>query len=102
MDQQERVQGWIKRNDRRKVNVDAVAHLADGTIIPVRLTNISNEGCQIEAERTLPIGEKLKLELPRLGLVAAQVRWSLQGTAGIQFLLTDAGSDDQGAHPPAS
>lgn len=81
---------WTKRNERSQVSVAAVAYLSDGRAVAARLTNISYEGCQIETDITLAIGEKLKLALPRLGEISVQVRWSLQGTAGLHFLLEEA------------
>jgi hypothetical protein len=95
MEQQHRVQGWIKRNERREVDVAAVAYLPDGTAIDVRLTNISYEGCQLQAKQMLPIGEKLKLALPRLGEVPAQVRWSIGSKAGLYFLLEESVADER-------
>lgn len=95
MERQERTPDWNKRNDRKPVSVAAVAYLPDGSAIAARLTNISYEGCQIETEVTLPIGDKLKLALPRLGEISAQVRWSLQGTAGLHFLLEESHADER-------
>lgn len=97
MDQQHRVQGWIKRNERREVNVAAVAYLSGGTAIDVRVTNISYEGCQLEAEQGLPIGEKLKLALPRLGEVPAKVRWSIGSKTGLYFLLEESVAEERRA-----
>lgn len=97
MEQQQRIQGWIKRNERRDVNVRAVAYLSDGTAIDVRVTNISYEGCQLEAEQMLPIGEKLKLALPSLGEAPAQVRWSIGSKAGLYFLLEESLADERRA-----
>lgn len=97
MEQQHRIAGWIKRNERRDVDVPALAYLTDGSSIEVRLTNISYEGCQIEAEATLPIGERLKLALPRLGEISMQVRWALDGKAGARFLLEESAAGDRRA-----
>lgn len=93
MSQEQRFQGWIKRNDRRTVEIATHAVLSDGSTVDVRVTNISYDGCRIETGRTLPIGEGLRLALPKLGEIEAQVRWSLLGEAGIQFLLVDTVPD---------
>lgn len=95
MEQQQRRPGWPERRDRRQVYVTAVAYLPDGTPIAVRLTDISYEGCQVETDAMLPIGEKLKLALPRLGDISAQVRWALPGKAGMRFLLEESLADDR-------
>ena len=95
MEQQHRVPGWIKRRDRREVKVAAVAHLSDGAEIAVQITNMSAEGCQLEAEQTLGIGEKLRLAVPRLGEVSAQVRWSFGSKAGLYFLPEESVADER-------
>lgn len=95
MEQQEQAPDWIERSERRQVSVTAIAYLPDGSAVAARVTDISYEGCQLETEQTLPIGQKLKLALPRLGEINAQVRWSLQGTAGLHFLLEEAVADDR-------
>jgi hypothetical protein len=82
----ERIHGWIGRKDRHPVVVDAVVHRTDGSKSPVKLTNFSDEGCRIEAEMDLRIGERLQIAIPRMGHVKAQVRWSLPGSAGAKFL----------------
>ena len=89
MERQEKVSGWIDRNERRPVQAAAVAYLPDGGAVSVRLTDISYEGCQVESDEILPIGCRITLALPRLGDIAAQVRWSLHGRAGIRFLLEE-------------
>ena len=82
----ERMQGWIGRKDRHPVVVDAVVHRTDGSKLPVRLTNFSDDGCRIEAEADFRIGERLQIAIPRMGQVKAQVRWALTGNAGAKFL----------------
>ena len=81
-----RVHGWTGRKDRNKVALDAVVHRLDGSHAPVKLTNMSDEGCRIECSDHLQIGERLAIAIPRLGQLNAQVRWALQGSAGARFL----------------
>jgi hypothetical protein len=78
--------GWIGRKDRDSVAIDAVVHRLDGTKAPVRLRNLSDQGCRIEAEEHFRIGEKLSIAIPRMGEIKAQVRWALPGSAGAKFL----------------
>jgi hypothetical protein len=85
----QRVQGWIGRKDRFPVAIDAVVHRADGSTATVRLTDFSEEGCRMEGE-DFHIGEKVRIDVPRLGLMEAQVRWALPGSAGTRFLKADA------------
>jgi hypothetical protein len=78
--------GWVGRKDRQAVAVDAVVHDEDGVEIPVRLTDISDEGCRIEAERDFRIGQQVQIAIPEVGRVAAQIRWALMGSAGAKFV----------------
>lgn len=81
-----REHGWIGRKDRHDVTVEAIVHRDDGHKVKVRLTNFSDNGCRIEADEDFLIGERVRIAMPRMGNVSAQVRWALQGSAGAQFL----------------
>lgn len=78
--------GWIGRKDRDEVKIDAVVHRGDGSKQSVTLSNVSNEGCRIESQGDLRIGERVQIAIPRRGQVDAQVRWALSGSAGARFL----------------
>jgi hypothetical protein len=80
------MQGWVGRKDRHPVEIDAVVHRDDGSHENVKLSNFSEEGCRIEIDRDLRIGERLQIAIPRMGQVKAQVRWALPGSAGARFL----------------
>lgn len=82
----ERVHGWVGRKDRHVVEIEAVVHRSDGTKQPVTLSNFSDEGCRISGQGDFSIGERLRIAIPRMGHVKAQVRWALPGSAGAQFL----------------
>ena len=81
-----RMHGWIGRKDRHLVAIEAVVHRADGSTASVKLSNVSDEGCRIETDDDLAIGERLQVAIPGVGQVKAQVRWALAGSAGAQFL----------------
>jgi hypothetical protein len=81
----QRMQGWIGRKDRFPVAIEAVVHRADGSTASVRLTDFSEEGCRMEGD-DFHIGERLRIDVPRLGMMTAQVRWALAGNAGTRFL----------------
>ena len=83
----QRMQGWVGRKDRHAVEIDAVVHRGDGRKEPVRLSNLSDEGCRIEADSDFSIGERLRIAVPRMGQMKAQVRWALPGSAGAKFLI---------------
>ena len=78
--------GTVGRRDRHPVEIDAVLHRTDGSKMPVKLTNFSDQGCRIESEEELRVGERLAIAIPRMGQVKAQVRWSATGSAGARFV----------------
>ena len=82
----QRMHGWVGRKDRHLVAIDAVVHWDDGRKVSVTLTNFSEEGCRIESDLHLRIGERLEIDVPRLGQMKAQVRWAFAGSAGVKFL----------------
>lgn len=77
--------GWISRNDRDEVILRGTAILAGSREVAVVLTNISREGCRVQCDESLPFGERLELRVEALNGVAAIVRWSLEGIAGLRF-----------------
>lgn len=88
------IHDWINRNARHDVDLEAVALRADGTSLPVKLRNISYDGCLLEAEVVLSIGEKVVLSLPRMGEVKSQIRWAtMDGKAGARFLAEEIRRD---------
>ena len=82
----QRLHGWVGRKDRNPVELDAVVHRADGAEVRVKLTDFSDEGCRIEAGEQFLIGELVRIALPRMGQVKAQIRWALPGSAGTRFI----------------
>jgi hypothetical protein len=81
----DRMHGWISRKDRRPVAAGAVVRRADGSEFPVRLTDISEEGCRVECDEQLIIGEWIDIAVLPAGQVKAQVRWALGSSAGVKF-----------------
>jgi len=77
--------GWVDRKDRARSNVPATLHRRDGSSEPAFVTNLSDEGCRIESASRLEIGERLKIAIPRVGELAAQIRWTVNGSAGARF-----------------
>jgi len=82
----QRVHGWIGRKDRHSVSLDAVVHRAEGKTTPVKLTNLTDEGCRIETGDHLRIGERFEIAIPGVGKLKAQVRWALHDCAGAKFI----------------
>jgi hypothetical protein len=92
----QRMHGWVGRKDRLPVAIDAVVHRADGTVVPVRVTDFSDQGCRVEGDEMFGIGERIHIAVPRFGLVEAQVRWAMDGTAGARFLIDGGGIANEG------
>lgn len=83
--------GWTPRNDRKQVDLAAFVHRGDHSPLPVMVTDLTEEGCRIAADVTLRIGEQIRLEIPQLGYLNAQIRWAMAGEAGARFNNDDHG-----------
>lgn len=81
----EREPGWRSRNDRTDVHFAGVVIGRDGTSQAVRVTNISDDGCRIECDGQLSIGEWVTLNVPGHSKWRAKVRWALLDSAGLKF-----------------
>jgi PilZ domain-containing protein len=79
-----RTRAWIDRAERDQVSV-AGSLVLPGRSLPVRITNVSDNGCQIECDDTLPVGAAVSLRLEFVS-IAATVRWSMVGRAGLLFV----------------
>lgn len=62
------------------------AVLADGRVVEVSVTDLSREGCRVQCDETLKIGEQIRLNAAPVEDVAATVCWELCGTAGLRFV----------------
>ena len=78
--------GHIKRAPRVDTNINASVTDSDGSSLDVVVLDISREGCRLEADGTLKIGEKIELNVPRYGTFPAQIRWAMGKEAGAVFL----------------
>jgi hypothetical protein len=86
----DRMHGWISRKDRRVVALHAVVHRDGGSEVAVRVTDISDEGCRVECDGQLVIGEWIEIAVPSARRVKAQVRWALGSSAGVKFQADEA------------
>lgn len=78
--------GFIKRAPRVDTRFPASLTDSDGHKVPVVVLDISREGCRLETDGSLKIGEKVELEVPKYGNFPAQIRWALGSEAGAVFL----------------
>jgi hypothetical protein len=56
-----------------------------GAGLSLHVVNISASGLMARTDEPFTIGEALRIRLPVIGEVGAQVRWSLGGRIGCQF-----------------
>ena len=88
----QRMKCWIPRRDRQRASLIGSVGLSDGRAMAVFISDTSQEGCQVHARESLPIGEVILLHCRGRTSVRASVRWSLDGVAGLRFLTADAPS----------
>ena len=77
---------FVKRAQRVNTNFNSSLTDSDGGKIPVIITDLSREGCRLETDGSLTIGEKVTIEVPKYGTFPAQVRWVAGKEAGAIFV----------------
>ena len=77
--------GIIKRSPRVATNYKTSLTDSDGSTVPVVVVDISKEGCRLETDGSLQIGEHVEISVGRLGTYPAQIRWALGNEAGLKF-----------------
>lgn len=70
---------------------DAVHHRAratflDGRVLPLLIVNTSASGLMARCEQPCEPGDRLNVELPAIGAVPVEVRWSLGGRIGCRLV----------------
>ena len=73
--------------DRRLVERDEVHYRArafglDAQPVTLLIVNISPHGLMARCEKPFVEGDRMRVTLPAVGVVAAEVRWSLGGRLG--------------------
>lgn len=81
----DRMPGWTDRDEREAASFAGAVVLSSGERIPVTIMDISNAGCQVDADERIPIGDIVTLELTGEMSTEASVRWAVLGRAGLQF-----------------
>jgi len=75
----------FRREGRDDVHFRARAFGPDAKQHSLLIVNISPHGLMARCDWDFEIGDRLRLQLPVVGVVAADVRWSLGGRLGAQF-----------------
>lgn len=78
--------GFIKRSPRVDTQFATSLTDSDGNRIEVVVVDLSREGCRLQTEATLKIGEQVQIDVPKYGTFPAQIRWALGNEAGAYFL----------------
>jgi hypothetical protein len=78
--------GEIKRAPRVDTRFDTSLIDSDGSMVSVVVIDISREGCRLETDGALKIGEMVQIKVPKYGTFPAQIRWALGNEAGAVFL----------------
>jgi hypothetical protein len=74
-----------RRDPRHPVALPAFALLDDGTTIDLTILDLSYDGCRVEVPVAFLPNTRLKLSVPRLGKLEAEVRWCDGKIAGLCF-----------------
>ncbi len=75
----------IRREGRDEVHFRARAFGPDAQPLNMLIVNISPHGLMARCETDYAIGSRVRINLPVVGVVAAEIRWSLGGRIGCQF-----------------
>ena len=74
-----------RREERHEVHHRTRAAAVDGPDIAIIVVNLSPNGLMARCEQAIDVGARLHVALPGIGLVHAEVRWSLGGRIGCEF-----------------
>lgn len=74
-----------RREEREDVHYRARGFGPYARPLTLLIVNISQHGLMARCETQFEIGQRLRLTLPAVGVVVAEVRWSLGGRIGCQF-----------------
>ena len=77
-------------SDRRDIPRDEVHYRArafggDAQPVSLLVVNMSAQGLMARVDADRPVGERLRITLPVVGVVVAEVRWSLGGRIGCEL-----------------
>ena len=73
-----------ERRLRHRVQLEADVVQPDGSAAQTIVSDLSLDGCKVAG--WYRIGDIVQLRIPKIGLVRGQVRWAINGRAGLRFL----------------
>lgn len=74
-----------RRSERDDVDYGASAVSPDGSRLELRIVNISPHGLMARCEVCPAVGRRLRVTLPKVGAIDAEVRWAMGGRIGCEF-----------------
>lgn len=77
---------WTKRESRSPTWVETSVLGSNGREVPVVVTNMSTGGCRIRSSEPLTAGDRVCLQVPRLGRLSARILWTEGTDAGAEFV----------------
>ncbi|MES2444606.1 MAG: PilZ domain-containing protein [Pseudomonadota bacterium] len=75
----------VRREGRDEVHYRVKAFGPDARALNMLIVNISPHGMMARCDTCFAIGDRIRMTLPVVGVVAGEVRWSLGGRIGCQF-----------------
>ena len=75
----------IRRENRDEVHYRARAFGPDAKQHTLLVVNLSPHGLMARCDSCFEIGDRVRIQLPIVGVVIAEIRWSLGGRLGAQF-----------------
>ena len=74
-----------RASPREEVHYRVRAFGPDARALPLLIVNLSAQGLMARCDVEVPVGARLRIALPVVGAVAAEVRWSLGGRIGCEL-----------------
>ncbi|UUR09351.1 PilZ domain-containing protein [Sphingomonas glaciei] len=77
---------WARAEERRGVEIPAIAYRQDGKRLGVLMSDLSYDGCQLKVHDNIAADEEITLVIFELGAeVLATVKWVRDETLGVRF-----------------
>lgn len=74
-----------REENRDQVHLRARAFGPDARPLPLVVVNLSPHGLMARCDREFAEGTRIRVTLPVVGVIVAEVRWSLGGRIGCRF-----------------
>ncbi len=86
---------WARAEERRDVEIPAIAYRRDGKRLGVLISNLSYDGCLIATQDEVAEGDPLTIVIFELGAeIETVVRWTKDGKLGVRFTGLPAVADE--------